>query len=104
MGDLHLAVDPGVLADHPRAGLFRTSAHIAADCAVDAQTAAEEHIALDPGGCADQAVDAVLGLACFSEHCGALLGSKRYALGRPGLRARAFEDERLHGAHLGDWN
>src|SRR6185436_9228283 len=59
----HFAVDAGIRGDHQRAGLVGERADVAAHHAVHAQTAAEDHVALDAGGRPDQAVDAVLRLA-----------------------------------------
>ena len=60
---LDFAVDARMLGDHQRARLVGQRRDVAAHRAVDAQAAAEKHVALDARGCADQAVDAVLRLA-----------------------------------------
>src|SRR3954470_22585090 len=68
MGGLNFAVDAGIGGDDQRSGLLRQGGNVAAHHAVDAQSAAEDHIALDARGGADQAVDAVLRLALLVEH------------------------------------
>src|SRR5688572_6165352 len=65
---LDFAVDARMLGHHQRAGLIGQRRDIAAHCAVDTQAAAEEDIAFDARGGADQAVDAVLRLAFLAEH------------------------------------
>src|ERR1700694_845448 len=62
------AFETRVRGHHQRAGLVRQSADIAADHAVDAQAAAENHVAFDARRRADQAVDPFLRFARFVEH------------------------------------
>src|SRR5260221_2602691 len=59
MRGLNLAVDAGVGGNHQRAGLIRKRGDVTAHHAVDPQPAAENHLALDARGRADQAVDQV---------------------------------------------
>src|SRR5688572_17865695 len=67
---LHLAVDARVGGNHQGARLVGQRRDIAAHHAVYPQPAAENHVALDARGGADQAVDAVLRLARrLVEHC-----------------------------------
>src|SRR5271156_3424010 len=68
VGDLNLAIDPRVLADHKGTRLIGKGAYVAAHDAVDTQPPAEEHVAFNSGRAANKAVDAVLGLAGFAEH------------------------------------
>src|SRR5581483_11807866 len=66
---LDFAVDACVRRHDQRAGLVVQRRDVSAHHAVDAQSAAEDDVAVDTRGGANQAVDAVLRLALLVEHC-----------------------------------
>jgi hypothetical protein len=68
MRGLHFAVDACFGRHDQRTGLIGQRGDVAADHSVDAQSAAEDHVAFDARRRADEAVDPVLRLARFVEH------------------------------------
>src|SRR5438445_1707258 len=77
---LHFAIDARIGRHHQRARLVRQGGDIAADHAVNAQTAAENHVAFDARRHSDQAIDPVLRLARLVEHLYSLRPRQRLTL------------------------
>src|ERR1700716_1815450 len=97
---LDFAVDAGLLGDHQGSRLIGHRRDIAAYHAVHAQAAAEYDVPLDASRSADQAVDAVLRLARFVEHCAYPSLSQCHRLRCSGLSRSALVHAHLHAFHL----